>query len=158
MLAAAAGSESISARTFSGSDPHSPSRHVADLLPGNGRHVVAKRGEALLQVRRLVRIEPWELDRREDLAGLHRGAAHHGELVDERVDRGHHAVAATPLLVGLVACASRADRRPSGPRHRPQRAPAQPFEPRVHASVPSSLSCRRSRSQGTDGPLSYPNG
>src|ERR1700761_5767349 len=50
----------------------------------------------------LIRVQAWELDRREHLAGLHRGATHHGELVDERVDRRDHPVTspAPALLVG----------------------------------------------------------
>ena len=78
--------------------------HPADLLPLDRGDVVAQRGEPLLQVLGLVGVEPGKLDRREHLAGLHRRAAHDRELVDQRVDRRHHAVAAAALalLVGAA--------------------------------------------------------
>ena len=55
----------------------------ADLLPRHRRDVVAQRGEAALQILRLVGVEAGKLDRREHLPCLHRSTAHHGELVDE---------------------------------------------------------------------------
>ena len=49
-------------------------------------------------------VEARELDRRKDLPGLHRRAAHHRELVDQRVDRRDDAVAPpAPLLLGGAA-------------------------------------------------------
>ncbi len=78
--------------------------HLAHLFPRDGRDVVAKRREPLLQVRGLVGVEAGELDRRQDLSGLHRGTSHDGELVDQCVDRRHHPVAA-PALALLVGAA-----------------------------------------------------
>ena len=97
------GSGSISASTFSGGSPHSRSEHLAHLLPRDGRDVVAKRREPLLQVLGLVGVEARELDRRQHLPGLHRRASHDRELVDQRVDRRHHPVAAPALALLLGA-------------------------------------------------------
>ena len=74
MLAAAAGSGSIEASTRSGSSPHSlaiTSRICFQPTAGTSSRSEARR---CLQMRGLVGVEPGELDRREHLAGLHRGA------------------------------------------------------------------------------------
>ena len=84
----------------------------ADLFPADRGDVVAQRGEPLLQVLGLVGVEAGELDRREHLAGLHRGPAHDRELVDERVDRRDDAVAAAALTV-VVGAAIEAVARPA---------------------------------------------
>jgi len=79
----------------------------------------------------LVLVEPGELDRRENLPGLHGGPAHRRELVDQRVDRRHEPVAATPSLILVRAAAVDAIARPAnGPArgdaseaHRARRSP-----------------------------------
>src|SRR5215217_4273017 len=79
----------------------------------------------------LVLVEPGELDRRENLPGLHGGPAHRRELVDQRVDRRHEPVAATPSLILLRAATVDAIARPpNGPArgdtseaHRARRPP-----------------------------------
>jgi hypothetical protein len=63
-------------------------------------------------MRGLVRVEPGELDGREDLAGLHRGPAHCLKLVDQRVDRRYQAVTATAPLLLLAAAPVDAIARP----------------------------------------------
>jgi hypothetical protein len=75
-------------------------------------------------MRRLVGVETRELDRGEDLAGLHRGAAHRLELIDQRVDRRHKAVTATAPLDLLTAAAVNAVARPANrsPRGDPPEA------------------------------------
>ena len=83
MLAAAAGSGSISASTLSGGSTPLALEHLVHLLPRDRRDVVAKRREPLLQVLGLVGVEAGELDRRQDLPGLHRRPAHDRELVDQ---------------------------------------------------------------------------
>ena len=75
--------------------------HLPHLLPADRRDVVSQRGQAALKVLALVGVEAGELDGREGLPGLHRRAAHHRELVDQRVDGGDDAIAApAPLLLG----------------------------------------------------------
>ena len=66
----------------------------------------------------LIGVEAGELDRRENLPRLHRRAAHHRELIDERVDRGDDAVAAPPPLLFLGAPGVEAVARPSERRRR----------------------------------------
>ena len=106
----------------------------------------SSRSEArrLLQVLRLVGIEAGELDRREHLPGLHRRAAHHRELVDERVDRRDHAVAAAALAFGLVAAGVEAV---AGPAHRAAgRDPAERRGSR-HPPAGRALRCRSCRNR-----------
>jgi hypothetical protein len=50
----------------------------------------------------LVGVEPGEFDRGKNLAGLHGGAPHRLELIDQRVDRRYQPVAATASLVLLA--------------------------------------------------------
>ena len=77
--------------------------HRFHVGPTDGGDVVAQRGQAALQVLGLVGIEAGELDRGEHLPGLHRGAAHDRELVDQRVDRCDHAIAPATLLIRFAA-------------------------------------------------------
>ena len=50
---------------------------------GEGRDVIAQRGQRALELLALGRRDRREVDGREDLADLHRGAAHVPELIDE---------------------------------------------------------------------------
>ena len=105
--------------------------HLPHLLPADRVDVVAKRCEPRLEMGGLVGVEPGELDRGQDLAGLHGRAPHRLKLIDERVDRRHQPVAATaaPVLlasapVDAIACpANRAARgdlpEAQGPRSAP---------------------------------------
>ena len=87
---------------------------LAHLRPLDGAHAVTQRGETFLDVGRLVLVETGDLDRREHLAGLHRGATQDRELVDERIDGGDDPVAAAPapVIVAPVCVQTVAD--PSG--------------------------------------------
>ena len=51
------------------------------------RHVVAEGGEPCLQTVALIRRNPVELDEREHLTDLHRGASHLPQLIDELIDQ-----------------------------------------------------------------------
>src|SRR5215208_2583104 len=80
----------------------------------------------------LILVEPRELDRGEDLPGLHGRAAHGRELIDQRVDRRYEAVAATSSLIPLAAApvdaiarpADRAARGDASEAHGARRSPA----------------------------------
>jgi hypothetical protein len=88
-------------------------KHLPHVLPADRRHVVAQRREPALKVLGLVGIEAGELDGGQHLAGLHRRTAHYRELVDQRVDRRHHAVAPPPLLLGFAAASVEPVARPT---------------------------------------------
>src|SRR5215213_6035076 len=102
MLAAAAGSVDRPQDAL-GVGPPLVGEHLPHLLPADGRNVVAQRGQASLKVSGLVLVESRELDRGQDLARLHRRAAHRRELIDQGVDRRHQTIAAPPPLVLLAA-------------------------------------------------------
>ncbi len=147
MLAAAAGSESISARTSSGLSPHSPSSTPWICFHETGGTSSRSDARRALQVLGLIRVEARELDRGEHLAGLHRRAAHDRELVDERVDRRDHAVAAAALAVGLVAAASRRSpaQRTAPPAATLPSAAVRATRPRVGPLDPESAAHGQSR-------------
>jgi hypothetical protein len=92
------------------------------------RHVVAQRGEPALEVVALVLGQAVEVDHRQHLADLHRGAAHLAELLDELVDeRGG------PLVARRLRALRRADAI-----GRPHARPAQPLagDEAAHARGP----------------------
>ena len=66
-----------------GCSPSSSREQLLDLLERQRRDVVAQRGERLLELLALVLGDRGEVDGREHLADLHRGAAHLAELLDE---------------------------------------------------------------------------
>ena len=73
--------------------PSSASSTRLHLLERHGRRVVAQRGELLLELLALVLGHEVEVDRREDLADLHRRALHLPELLDELVGHRDRVVA-----------------------------------------------------------------
>src|SRR5213596_1315972 len=81
----------------------------------------------------LVLVEPGELDRGQDLSGLHRRAAHRRKLIDQRVDRRHQPVAATASLILVGAAAVDAI---AGPANGPARG--NPPEAQRTGGTPSS--------------------
>ncbi len=114
MLAAAAGTGSIRREHAVRILAPFGRQDLAHLLPVDRAHVVTQRCESFLDVGRLLLVETGDLDRREHLAGLHRGAAQDGELIDERVDSGDDPVAAAPTPVILAPACIKAIADPSG--------------------------------------------
>ena len=102
---------------------------LLEIREPHWRDVVAKRGEAALQIIPLVLREPVELDHRDDLADLHRGAAHLPKLVDELLDK-----CGRPLAFGRRSTLSRPN-SVGGTHSRPPQAltrhqPSHPSRPR----------------------------